>query len=95
MKKEIFIVNSVHFYDGELDTQIVGIENNWEDAAHLLSLEYNAVRKMRDTYGADNLTFDDVVDEYDNWHKITSPDCKEIFQIEIVGKTIDLDITIL
>lgn len=96
MKKEIFIVNAVHFYDGEIDEQIVGVMNNMEDAVHTLSLEYNITRQsMKDTYGADNLTFDDVVDEYENWHKITSPDCKEYYQIEIIGKEIKFEISIV
>lgn len=96
MKKGIFIVNAVHFYGGDIDVQIVSIENNWEDAVHLLSLEYNVVRKsMKDTYGADSLTFDDVVDEYENWHKITSPDCKEYYQIEIIGKIIEFEISLV
>lgn len=50
---------------------------------------------MKDTYGADNLTFDDVADEYENWHKITSPDCKEYYQIEILRKEIEFEISLV
>lgn len=95
MKKEIFIVNAVHFFDGELDTQIVGNANSMENAIAIMNNEYsNVLKSMQDRYGADELIFDDIEEDYTNWHKITSPDCKEIFQIEILGVSIDFDITI-
>lgn len=88
-------MNAVHFYDGELDTQIVGNENSMENAIAIMNSEYGiTLKSMQDRYGLDELTFDDIVEDYTNWHKITSPDCKEIFQIEILSITIDFGVVI-
>ena len=95
MKKEIFIVSSTHFYDGEIDTQIFNNFNGMSDAIALMHNEYDSTMKsMQDRYGVDELTLDDIEDDYTNWHKITSPDCKEIYQIELLSITIDVDVTI-